>query len=445
MSSNSNKRRRANDPESYRSKNDKKPRTPSPTEWTDIGKTPSPTGSEELAMINALTLSSPDRPSLRKISPVPYLLTTDPLIQVLGLERLNKDGYINLDSVSKPDPGFGYGKHTTPAVAYRTYKKTNTIDADGEQDVAVGEDSYIHPIFFRDRWETQELASSSSPYWEELKPVWQLATLLLEEKVMSGYIMGMLDRSSHTEIKTRFDGHAVHWFQCKERPSKQELWLLWEDLWDLKNCIKWSALEITEERHRGVSGTTKVDRSVSGLSKHGVGSKIVINENVLSILCGRINASDFSKPWSPGTDNPSARLRLQWSLATTMVHELMHALWLARHGTTSIEPFFRDTRFSELGWQWETLIYGGAIAPTSNRCEQPYGLQIQNWPGGITHVRYPTLQNVGPEPPKIIELFPVEMSWVADFFKQSFWDFVERYGRPGIICPVPAEGVPFTY
>jgi len=173
----------------------------------------------------------------------------------------------------------------------------------------------------------------------------------------------------------------------------------------------------------------------------GVGSKIGINENILSILLGRIEASDFSEPWSPGTDNPSARLRLQWSLATTMVHELMHALWYARHGTASYEPFYRDTRFSELGWQWEALLYEGAISATSERCEMAYGLRIQDWPGAITNVTYPLLQGVAPEPPKRAELFPVKMSWVAGFFQQQFWDEVERFGIQGTKYPRPDKGV----
>ena len=224
-------------------------------------------------MSGSLTLSesgdlpSPKGPRLRKISPVPHLNTADPLIKELGLEWLNNEGYINLASISIPDPDFGYGKHKTPAVAYRTYKRTGIIDVGGKKVNVVKEDLYIHPVFFRDRWETQELASSSSPHWEALKPVWQLATLLLEEKVMSGYMIGMLDRSSHTEIKTRLDGHQVYWFQCKEKPSDAELWLLWEDIWELKDCIKWSALGVTEETHRKTFGIAKADPLVAGLSK----------------------------------------------------------------------------------------------------------------------------------------------------------------------------------
>lgn len=218
--------------ESHRSPSDKKQKTTSPIDRTAPTKTSLPTDSEKalpglLIMSGSLTLSesgdlpSPKGPRLRKISPVPHLNTADPLIKELGLEWLNNEGYINLASISIPDPDFGYGKHKTPAVAYRTYKRTGIIDVGGKKVNVVKEDLYIHPVFFRDRWETQELASSSSPHWEALKPVWQLATLLLEEKVMSGYMIGMLDRSSHTEIKTRLDGHQVYWFQCKEKRRRR--------------------------------------------------------------------------------------------------------------------------------------------------------------------------------------------------------------------------------
>ncbi|KAG9952867.1 hypothetical protein KCU85_g1593, partial [Aureobasidium melanogenum] len=122
---------------------------------------------------------------------------------------LAEKGHINLASTPTPDPGFGYGKHATPAVAYRKFKETGTEPTDGKVALPVEEDLCIHPIFYREMWETQELASRSLPHWDNLKPVWQLATLLLEEKAMSGFLCGMLDHTSHHEIRAPMAAHKL--------------------------------------------------------------------------------------------------------------------------------------------------------------------------------------------------------------------------------------------
>ncbi|KAI5206986.1 hypothetical protein AUEXF2481DRAFT_7135 [Aureobasidium subglaciale EXF-2481] len=380
------------------------------------------------------------RSFLRRITPTPYINRADPIPSELSLEYLNENDYINLSSISAPDPGFGYGKHTTPAVAYRHYKKTNTMPASGEV-IAIEEDLHIHPIFSRDMWETQEIASASNSHWDTLKPVWQLATLLLEEKVMSGYLVGMLDRGSHYKIEMSDASPEVYWFQVKERPSKQELWLLWEDIWDLKDSIRFAALEVIEAKDHDVFGISRVNDSRPGLSKNGVGSTILINENILNILISRNKSSQFSTFWIPGTDDPSADLRLQYCLAATLVHEIIHSLWFARFGAHVREPFYRDTRFAELGWQFESMLFDGAITAICDRPTLAYGLNIKDWPGSITRVTYPLLLNYGCQGSKRAELFPVDMKWIAQFWKQDFWDKVEKHGSSQFICPRADNGV----
>jgi hypothetical protein len=65
-------------------------------------------------------------------------------------------------------------------------------------------------------------------------------------------------------------------------------------------------------------------------------------------------------------DEVSCLLRLHFQLATTLVHELVHALWNAVFGT-ALEPFYRDHRYAEVGWTYECLLAGGAISAIGHR------------------------------------------------------------------------------
>ncbi|KAI4851548.1 hypothetical protein E4T44_02059 [Aureobasidium sp. EXF-8845] len=378
---------------------------------------------------------SPRRSFLRNTTPTPHLDKTDPLINGLGLDFLSANSYMNLGSIPNPDPGFGYGKHTTPAVAYRQYQKTGSKADAGKVVLPVKEEYYIHPIFSRDRWEIHELASRFMPHWDTLKPVWQLATLLLEEKVMSGFLLGMLDMTGHRDIKMKHKGDDLYSFEAKQNPTQQELWELWETIWKLKDVITFAAFENSDDNNRETWGETKKQRSKPGLldTCSGSGSKIFINEDLLSILCSTPRVKEYSL--FDGTDEASCLLRLRYMLATTLVHELVHALWIA-HFAQDFEPFYRDYRHAELGWTYECLINGGQMSAICDRVTSPYGLAIQDWPGTLrASVDYldrtdPATLKSGPT-----TLYPVPMWWLPKPFTHQFWDNVERFGLPALNCP----------
>lgn len=209
---------------------------------------------------------SPQLPSLRNTVPYPYIDEDDPLIKEFGLDFLLQNGYINLPSIPNPDPGFGYGKHTTPAVAFRQHKETGRSANAGNVVSPVGEEYYIHPIFSRDRWNLHELGSSYTPHWDTLKPIWQLATLLLEEKVMSGFLCGVLDKSTHRDINEMFDGQKMYSFEAKKDITQEELWDLWDKIWRLKDVVKFEAMEKTRANDHATFGVTITESSIPGLT-----------------------------------------------------------------------------------------------------------------------------------------------------------------------------------
>lgn len=171
-------------------------------------------------------------------------------------------------------------------------------------------------------------------------------------------------------------------------------------------------------------------------SKHsGKGSTIFINEDILSLLCAKtrpLQYSSFDK-----TDEASCLLRLRYQLAMTLVHELIHSLWIA-HFAGIREPFYRDYRYAELGWTYECLFADGAIANISNHVVSPYGFSIVDWPGtGLLAGGFPIRDS--PDAKLPITYFPVPMSWLPRHFTQQFWDEVQRYGLPAFKCPRPTH------
>ncbi|TIA15866.1 hypothetical protein D6C83_08313, partial [Aureobasidium pullulans] len=194
-----------------------------------------------------------------------------------------------------------------------------------------------------------------------LKPVLQLATLLLESEHMIGYIVGMLDVPSHKKISITAKtlkrlGGEVYWFERKHNPSQVERQKVWKDLYELGNKIMWTEKDMTGDKQ--VHGYTTGDKK---------SPEVVLDEEHINIICREVSPVQDAIDWTPGSDEESARLRVKFNLATTMVHEVMHALWRCRY-FPHVEPYYRDTRHAELGFQWEQLMYSGVIeGPTTDR------------------------------------------------------------------------------
>jgi hypothetical protein len=148
-----------------------------------------------------------------------------------SLQELKQGGFIDLDHVPPPEYGFGYlGEHQTPAAKYRniTY---------GDLPCSLTE-AWIHPIFAPHMWTNPEMRDQSrGGYWDKLRPVWQLATLFLEEQLTCGYWVGLLDISNHIRIAHPKLG-AIYTFEAKSDPTHAEMNRIWKDLLDLRSCVR---------------------------------------------------------------------------------------------------------------------------------------------------------------------------------------------------------------
>ncbi|KAK6000648.1 hypothetical protein QM012_003373 [Aureobasidium pullulans] len=357
----------------------------------------------------------------------------DPLLRKIGLEKLNDRGYVNLEAICT-DRTFGYpGDRALNAARWRAKYEVqiglcSQIIEEGKKKGKYGKlDKFhrIHPIFRQDNWTSDDLlmGDESNCSFNKLKPVLQLATLLLEDETMVGYIFNMLDVDSHKEVT--FAGvenrlrRNVYGFQQRHNLSGAERQIVWKDLCELSKTLWWTEKDMTFEKEsfhaytRGEQGTIE----------------IVLDKRHLDYVCREVSPTEDAIDWKPGSDDDSARLRVMFNLATTMIHEVMHALWRNKY-YPDYEPFYMDTRAAELGFQWEQLLYSGQIDnPTSDR-GSPYILSISKWPSPGEKEDSPTIlmshKKWGSS--NAYQEFAVEMSFVQNMFTDEFWAEVDRYG-----------------
>lgn len=322
--------------------------------------------------------SDSDQISLTIPSTTPEWHDSEPLLQHFTLEDLNARGYINLETICT-DASFGYAtRRALPAARWReqrgliatgTGEATKIIDkkaasAGKSKQQRLGKYYRIHPLLHPDMWDFAEMEEKSTGFWEALRPVFQLATLLLEHDDMIGYIIGLLDitkhkRIDHPEAEKR-RGEKLFWFEKRENPSNEEKLQAWMELHELTKTLWWREFRFVEVP------------STHGLTNSRNGSELIfINAKYFDILCRGELATAGARSWFPGSDEDSARLRVQFVLAVTMVHEIIHALWWKKFPDLK-EPFYRDTRASETGWQWEMLLFTGLIDGLGKEYGFPY-------------------------------------------------------------------------
>ncbi|KAH0338612.1 hypothetical protein KCU81_g7540, partial [Aureobasidium melanogenum] len=234
----------------------------------------------------------------------------------------------------------------------------------------------------------------------------------------------MLDVNSHKEVtfggvEQRL-GRKISSFEQRHNLSEAQRQTVWKELYELSKHVSWTEQEATGEME-GLHGLTKGTRGFI---------EVVLDKQNVDIACRGASPIEDAIDWIPGSDEESARLRVKFVLAVTMVHEVMHALWRNKFDPEE-EPFYMDTRAAELGFQWEQLLYSGRIDnPTQDR-GSPDILSIGKWP--------PPDNEEGESPTKIMshkkwgstnvwQRFAVEMSFVQNMFTHEFWSEVDRYG-----------------
>ena len=165
----------------------------------------------------------------------------------------------------------------------------------------------------------------------------------------------------------------------------------------------------------------------------GIASTICLNRNHLSKLTLLLAANG---------DNTSQILTLQFKLAVSICHNVVHAIGhavdlallldsmmestyqdLATSGNSersiervgSNEPFVEDEGVAELGYSWENAVLGGTVQ-WANQIKHP--LFFSKWPSFLTDGDYPRR---APYSRTTIQ-YVVPLHYLRNIHRQGFWD-----------------------
>jgi hypothetical protein len=121
----------------------------------------------------------------------------------------------------------------------------------------------------------------------------------------------------------------------------------------------------------------------------------------------------------------SAQFRHDFLFATTLVHEVVHAVGVMRRGDLS-EPHYRlNFPETEWGYAWENFMFGCIINPQDKTVAGTHILMRKVWADVKTANR-----NGGKE------YSDVSMSWIARWFRTETWDIVAEEGPTAIAPPI---------
>ncbi|KAI5271144.1 hypothetical protein E4T47_05515 [Aureobasidium subglaciale] len=369
----------------------------------------------------------------------------------IGLKRLNDMGYVNLTTIDTHKT-FGYsGDRALKAARWRAEKEVNMglchriteTPKAGRPRRGHGKlDDFhrIHPIFRADNWSSDDLiiTTAQNGYWERLKPVLQLATLLLEDESIVGYIYAFLDVNSHKEIALQDAKNGTqskaYCFKKRDNIGEPERRQVWKYMYELSTNLWWTEQELAGEKKSWHAYTSGKRGSI----------EIFLDKAHIGHVCREVSPVQDAIDWEPGSDEESARLRAKFGLATTMVHEVMHALW-RNNNYPSPEPFYMDTRTAELGFQWEQIMYSGVIDSATATLDTgaPYCLTIYRWPSPEEGTERPKESRMSHKKwggTDVVHEYAVEMSFVQNMFTHDFWAEVDRFGI-GMFSPRRMLGV----
>ncbi|EMD87478.1 hypothetical protein COCC4DRAFT_22202 [Bipolaris maydis ATCC 48331] len=143
----------------------------------------------------------------------------------------------------------------------------------------------------------------------------------------------------------------------------------------------------------------------------------------------KIELADYFKSYYTGGEyaaaSPCAQFRHDFLFATTLVHEVVHAIGVLRRGNLE-EPYIRtDCPDTEWGYGWEHFMFGCVINP-----------QDRSKPGTHLLMRKIWADPKAAEEAGGKEYSDVSMSYIAQWFRKDTWDIVRKQGPAVITAPI---------
>ncbi|MCJ1465414.1 hypothetical protein MMC07_004032 [Pseudocyphellaria aurata] len=274
----------------------------------------------------------------------------------------------------------------------------------------------IHPLFARERFE------DPFDFWNEIKTSLRLASAILETSASVAFLYSLMNQPHILlEADTERLGQKCTQFWPSNQPENimrkdvnRKLQLLikvvswdWDDNSQKEDSFTWAYTMCD------LPPSVRLEMGPPGSGKKGFRSKISmgLSQTRKFLAVKRRNPSNFK--------NLSHLLRFQFLIAASVCHEIVHALGHAMWDDPfHFEPYYCDQRLNELGFAWETAVFGGSIIDTlESQCYYP--LVTSTWPSldngedGLVDLR---------EPKRRMKCYFIPMKYINDIQQQAFWD-----------------------
>ncbi|TIA31311.1 hypothetical protein D6C78_09011 [Aureobasidium pullulans] len=316
------------------------------------------------------------------------------------------------------------------------------------------DNSGIHPIFKNtpDHWD-----HTSDLMYEYLKPSLRIASKILDMEVVLDFLTAVGKpwvEEEPTLLHEAKSGQKQYSFYPKpltsaERAVTAEALIHMQDFvdfdWDFSSPLSVAAYTITRKVWDKSHKRMVWDRGMCDYAG-SYSSTIKFNGEWKKFLnLDNLPGNDFV----PNTDSTSRLLRTQFTLAFTMVHELVHA-WVRNMRRDAlrideVEPYCNDDRIAEPGWALMSAIFGSIGWPIANNpvmYDAPFGMSTIRFPGTRDLRKTFAAESYKGTPAKwgvdISTEYALPMDFIGQFFTNDFWDTrVERFGSGMLRSPKP--------
>ncbi|THY35918.1 hypothetical protein D6D01_00938 [Aureobasidium pullulans] len=316
------------------------------------------------------------------------------------------------------------------------------------------DNSGIHPIFKNTpgHW-----GHTSDLMYEYLKPSLRIATKILDMEVVLDFLTAVGKpwvEEEPTLLHEAKSGQKQYSFYPKpltsaERAVTAEALIHMQDFvdfdWDFNSPLSVAGYTTTRKVWDKSHKRKMWDRGMCDCAG-SYSSTIKFNGEWKKFLnLDNLPGNDFV----PNTDSTSRLLRTQFSLAFTMVHELVHA-WVRNmrrnaHRKDEVDPYCNDDRIAEPGWALMSAIFGSIGWPIANNpimYDAPFGLSTIRFPGTRDLRKTFAAESYKGTPAKwgvdVSTEYALPMDFMGQFFTNDFWDTrVERYGSGMLRSPKP--------
>ncbi|KAL6705215.1 hypothetical protein ACN47E_007175 [Coniothyrium glycines] len=134
--------------------------------------------------------------------------------------------------------------------------------------------------------------------------------------------------------------------------------------------------------------------------------------------------SFYSDPDGYAVASRCAQFRHDFLFATTLVHEIVHAVGVMKRGNLT-EPHIRaDCPETEWGFSWEHFMFGTIINPQDRTRPGTFLLMRKIW------ADHKAAAEAGGK-----EYCDVSMSYIAQWFRKETWDIIAEHGPTAIPLP----------